>query len=414
MHASPSEDIVHDWNDTDPEPAPAQSIELNDETLRDGIQSPSATDPSLEDKIELLELMESLGIRSVNLGLPASGPRAFENVVALARWIRDRGSRLLPNAAARTVIADVRPIVEAVQKTGQNIEVHTFIGSSPVRLWAENWELESMVAMATQSIDFAIAEGLEVAFVTEDTVRSPPRNLERLFRAAIDHGATRLVLCDTVGHATPAGTRALVRWTKQLVAQTGHDVKLDWHGHNDRGLAIMNAFAAMEAGADRIHGCALGLGERVGNTPMDLLLLNLKLMGWISHDLSKLVAYVRKASEACKFPIPVNYPLSGEDAFRTTTGVHAAAIIKAKKRGGDWLAERVYSGVPAGDFGKEQTIEIGPMSGMNNVRYWLDRRGVPYDDSLCAAILARAKTFARTLTDEDVFAIVHESRQGSS
>ncbi|HTE45874.1 MAG TPA: hypothetical protein VK636_11560, partial [Gemmatimonadaceae bacterium] len=362
--------------------------------------------PSLENKIELLELMESLGIRSVNLGLPAATPRAFGNVVALAKHIQSRGLALEPNAAARTVMADIRPIVEAVQKTGQKIEVHTFIGSSPVRLWAENWDLESMVAMSTAAIDFAVREGLDVAFVTEDTIRSAPRSLDRLFRAAIDHGATRLVLCDTVGHATPAGTRALVRWTSQLVSQTGADVKLDWHGHNDRGLAITNAFAALEAGARRIHGCALGLGERVGNTSMDLLLLNLKLMGWIRHDLTKLVSYVRKASEACQFPIPVNYPLCGEDAFRTTTGVHAAAIIKAKKRGGKWLAERVYSGVPAADFGKEQTIEIGHMSGMSNVRHWLDRQGITHTDSLCAKILAHAKSLGRTLTDHDVFAII--------
>jgi len=336
MHPFP-DNATHDWNQAEPEPVPAQPFELNDETLRDGVQSPSVTDPSLADKIELLELMESLGIRSVNIGLPAASPRAFDNVVALARHIQSRRLALEPNAAARTVVADIRPIVEAVQTTGQKIEVHTFIGSSSVRLWAENWDVDSIVAKSTAAIDFAVKEGLDVAFVTEDTIRSAPKNLDRLFRAAIDHGATRLVLCDTVGHATPAGTRALVRWTSKLAASMGREVKLDWHGHNDRGLAIMNAFAALEAGAHRIHGCALGLGERVGNTSMDLLLLNLKLMGWIHNDLSRLVEYVRKASEACKFPIPVNYPLCGEDAFRTTTGVHGSAIIKAKKRGGDWL-----------------------------------------------------------------------------
>jgi 2-isopropylmalate synthase len=171
-------------------------------------------------------------------------------------------------------------------------------------------------------------------------------------------------------------------------------------------MALTNAFAAIEAGAHRVHGCGLGVGERVGNTSMDLMLLNAKLMGWIDGDLTNLVPYVQKVSQACKFPIPVNYPLSGADAFRTATGVHAAAIIKAKKRGNEWLADRVYSGVPAGEFGKQQVIEIGHMSGMSNVRYWCEEHGIAASDELCKAILDRAKSCAWTLTDAEILAVV--------
>jgi 2-isopropylmalate synthase len=259
---------------------------------------------------------------------------------------------------------------------------------------------------STEAIDFGIKEGLQVAYVTEDTTRASPPNLERLFRNAIDHGASRLVLCDTVGHATPEGTAALIGWTRSLIAKTGAEVKVDWHGHNDRGLAVGNAIAALQAGVHRVHACGLGIGERVGNTSMDLLLLNLKLMGWIDYDLGQLVAYVRKISEACKFPIPRNYPLSGADAFRTATGVHAAAIVKAKARGDDWLADRVYSGVPAGEFGRQQEIEIGHMSGMSNVKYWLESRGIAFTDEMCKEILTLAKSCPTTLSEEEILAVV--------
>jgi 2-isopropylmalate synthase len=236
-----------------------------------------------------------------------------------------------------------------------------------------------------------------------------------MFRNAVEHGASRLVLCDTVGHATPEGARALVRWTRGLLRSAGAGgVEIDWHGHNDRGLGVSNSIAALEAGAQRAHACGLGIGERVGNTSMDLLVLNLSLMGWFHHDLSRLVHYVRKVSRACRIPIPVNYPLSGADAFRTATGVHAAAIIKAQKRGNDWLADRVYSGVPAGQFGKKQQIEIGHMSGMSNVKYWLELRGIPAREALCREILRRAKASSWTLTDEEILDAVdaHQTRGG--
>ncbi len=406
MSSPAREEIVYDWNQVQSAPKPAQPFDFDDESLRDGVQSPSVTDPPLAAKIELLELMESIGVRSVDIGLPGAGKRAFEDVVALAQHIQKRKLKMEPNCAARTVLSDIKPVAEAVQKSGQKIVLYTFIGSSPIRQYAETWDLDFILKASTEAIDFGIKEGLQVAYVTEDTTRASPPNLERLFRNAIDHGASRLVLCDTVGHATPEGTAALIGWTRSLIAKTGAEVKVDWHGHNDRGLAVGNAIAALQAGVHRVHACGLGIGERVGNTSMDLLLLNLKLMGWIDYDLGQLVAYVRKISEACKFPIPRNYPLSGADAFRTATGVHAAAIVKAKARGDDWLADRVYSGVPAGEFGRQQEIEIGHMSGMSNVKYWLESRGIAFTDEMCKEILTLAKSCPTTLSEEEILAVV--------
>lgn len=407
MKAAPSEsEVIYDWNLRKAKSRPSQAFELFDETLRDGLQSPSVTDPSLDDKLQILELMAANGIRSADIGLPGAGKRAFDDVVAMCRHIQKQKLPIDPGAAGRTVVTDIKPIVDAVQASGQKLVLYTFIGSSPIRQWAEGWDLDFILKSSSDAIDFAVKEGLEVAYVTEDTIRSSPQNLYRLFRNAIDHGAKRLVLCDTVGHATPRGVRSLVEWARSMVEATGEPVKIEWHGHNDRGLAVVNAMAALEAGAERLHGCGLGVGERCGNTSMDLLLLNLKLSGWFEHDLSKLVPYVRKISEALKVPVPFNYPLSGRDAFRTATGVHAAAIIKAKHHGHEWLADRVYSGVPAGAFGRDQTIEIGHMSGMSNVKFWLESRGIPESEPMCRAILERAKSCAWTLSDDEVLAVV--------
>jgi 2-isopropylmalate synthase len=180
---------------------------------------------------------------------------------------------------------------------------------------------------------------------------------------------------------------------------------VDWHGHSDRGLGVANSLAAFEAGADQAHGTALGLGERVGNTPMDQLLVNLKLLGAIDRDLSRLKEYCEAVSEAAGVPIPPNYPVVGADAFRTATGVHAAAVIKAFRKQDVELANQVYSGVPSHWFGMEQKIEIGPMSGKSNVLFWLEKRGIAPSDELVERIFDRAKRADRVLTDAEILEI---------
>ena len=396
-------ELIYDWNMVDTvAPLTQKPIRINDETLRDGIQSPSVTDPPLALKLELIDLMDSLHLAAVDIGLPGAGPRALADVTALARHIQKHKLAIEPNCAARTVIADLAPIAEVQQRAGIRVAAYTFIGSSPIRQYAEAWDLDQLLERSSEAIDFAVREGLEVCFVTEDTTRSHPATLDRLFRNAIDHGVRALCLCDTVGWATPDGVRRLIHWTQALVRGTGEPIRIEWHGHNDRGLAVTNAIHAIEFGADQVHGCALGMGERVGNTALDQLLLNLKLLGAVDWDLRNLVRYVELASRACGFPIPRNYPLSGEDAFRTATGVHAAAIIKAERKGDRWLADRIYSGVPAGWFGKRQVIEIGPMSGLSNVTYWLAKRGLRASEAVARAVLARAKASDRILTEAEI------------
>lgn len=401
--------LIYDWNSAaGAQFMPAGKALLNDETLRDGLQSPSVKDPAIEQKLRILHLMEDLGINSLDIGLPGAGPRAVADVERLAREIANCRLKIRPNCAARTHENDIRPIAEISQRAGIGIEVACFIGSSPIRRYTENWTDDFLLTTTEKAVTYARSLGLEVMYVTEDTSRCDPETVRRLYKTAIDCGATAIVLCDTVGHATPSGVQALVRFVlEEVVRPSGAKVRVDWHGHSDRGLAVANSLAALAAGADCVHGTALGIGERVGNTQMDQMLVNLKLMGvspWAEQDLTKLKEYCLKVSEATGVPIPRNYPVLGEDAFRTATGVHAAAVIKAFKKGDEELANTVYSGVPSHYFGLEQIIEIGPMSGKSNVIFWLERKGVPPTEELVDRIFQRAKASDRCLTEEEILA----------
>lgn len=404
--------LVHDWNTVHPVPAPARPVEFDDETLRDGLQSPSVVSPPIEKKIAILHLMNDLGLHTADIGLPGAGPKAREDVLRLAQEIAGQRLRIRANCAARTVEADIRPIAEASQKAGIPIEACLFIGSSPIRQYAEDWTLERMLQHTETAIKFAVGQGLPVMYVTEDTTRAHPEDLKRLYGAAVRCGAQRVCICDTVGHATPDGTRNLVSYVAAFLKEIGAGaVGIDWHGHNDRGLSVPNTIAALAAGAGRVHGCALGIGERVGNTPMDILLVNLKLLGWIDQDLRRLAAYCRAVAEGCHVAVPSNYPVVGPDAFETATGVHAAAVIKAFKKGDRWLADRVYSGVPAGDFGLEQKIRIGPMSGRSNVVWWLEHHGFTAQDALVERVFDAAKQSDRLLTDAEIRRVVQPDGQ---
>ncbi len=385
---------------------PAGPVLLNDESLRDGLQSPSVRDPSIAEKIRILHLMEDLGINKLDLGLPGAGPRACDHVEALAREIAGSRLKIKPNCAARTHQNDIRPIAEISQRVGLAIEAATFIGSSPIRRYTEGWTDDFLLRTTEEALKYAVSLGLEVMYVTEDTSRCEPEMVKRLYSTAISHGARAIVICDTCGHATPMGVFALVKFVMdEVVNPSGEEIRVDWHGHCDRGLAVANSLAALVAGAHCVHACGLGIGERVGNTQMDQMLVNLKLMGvppWDRQDLTKLRDYCLAISQATGVPIPANYPVVGEDAFRTATGVHAAAVIKAYKKNDTELANAIYSGVPAHYFGMEQVIDIGPMSGKSNVIFWLDRHGIAASDEIVDRIYKRAKSSDRLLTEAEI------------
>ena len=396
--------LIYDWNHDAAGPRPVAM--LDDETLRDGLQSPSVRAPSIDERIDILHRMDALGIDTADIGLPGAGPHVARDVERLARAIADGRLKVRANCAARTMVADIKPIADIQQRTGVPIECGAFIGSSPVRQYAEGWTLEFLKKTTEDALAFAAKEGVVVMYVTEDTTRADPESLRALFTTAIRAGAKRLCVADTVGHATPSGARAVVTFVKSVIEELGVDVGIDWHGHRDRGFGVASSIAALEAGATRLHGAALGIGERCGNTPIDLLLVNLVMMGYIERDLTSLPAYCQAVASACDVRIPPNYPVIGTDAFRTATGVHAAAVVKAFRKGDRALMDAVYAAVPASLVGREQEIEVGPMSGRSNVIFWLESRGLPATDEVVDRIFAAAKASNRTLTHDQIQHIV--------
>jgi isopropylmalate/homocitrate/citramalate synthase len=397
----PISELIHDWNRTHESRPAERKPRLLDETLRDGLQSPSVRDPEIAAKRDLLHRLADMGIDSADLGMPGAGPNAMAAVKALMIEIRDHRLPIIPNSAVRTVEADLVPLAEVQQRVGIPLEAGAFLGSSPVRMGAEGWDLDHLLDLTRKAVRFCRTHDVPVMMVTEDTTRARPEHLKAIYLAAIEEGAHALCLSDTCGHATPMGVRNLVRFVKEEVIQ-GKAIRLDWHGHNDRGLGVANAIAAFEAGADQLHGSILGIGERSGNVAIDQLMVNLTLMNRWQGDLTDLPALAARVAELCGIPIPVNYPVLGRDAFRTGTGVHAAAIVKALRQGDVALADAVYSGVPAALVGRRQEIEIGPVAGHSNVIYWLEMNGYDANPERIERILALAKKSHRILTEAEI------------
>jgi 2-isopropylmalate synthase len=413
-------ELIYDWNTIDYEIARNPSnhphgVWFDDETLRDGLQSPSARNPEIEQKIELIDYMEKLGIQKVDLGLPGAGPFHIGHIDAMLTHMGENGYELRPGCAVRTVVSDIEPLVELQAKHERQIQASAFLGTSPIRQFAEGWTMERILSTAEKAVTFAVDNDIPVMFVTEDTTRSKPEDIKAVYTRAIELGADRICVCDTCGHVTPNGVRKLLTFIQdEVIPDAGvkrADIEVNWHGHQDRGLGVANNLAAVEAGADVIHGTALGVGERAGNAPLDQTLVNLSLMGVINNDLTALNDYMRKAHEYIEVALPHNYPVFGEDAFETGTGVHASAVIKAIKKGDQWLADRVYSGVPAQDFGLKQVIRIGHMSGRSNIIWWLQQNGYEVDDDMIAHLFEVAKGQRRMMSDEEVHAAIAEFQE---
>ncbi|MAG56295.1 MAG: 2-isopropylmalate synthase [Planctomycetes bacterium] len=414
MGSRHTQDLIYDWNTEGADGAPGPGkITFDDETLRDGLQSPSVYDPPVDAKKEILDKMAAIGIDTANLGLPGAGEAHCNDIMELALHIRDQHLPIRPNVACRTVISDIAPVRAIMDRSGLSVLACCFIGSSPIRLYAEDWTIDTLLGYVEKSLTYARDHDIPVMFVTEDTTRAQPEDLRALYGLAIDLGAERVCVCDTCGHATPEGTHRVVSFVKKIVEEKGKDVGIDWHGHRDRNLDLVNCIAAVEAGATEIHGAALGVGERAGNAPMDLILANFQLLGWIDRDLTALGDYVRTCSKHLKVAIPHNYPVFGHDAFVTGTGVHASAVIKALRKGDAWLADRVYSGVPATDFGERQRVSVGYMSGRSNVLYWLDTNGYDMDDTdLVDRVFDAAKASDHLMTDDEIHAIISGAQAG--
>jgi 2-isopropylmalate synthase len=315
---------LYDWNRDAPSTVKrlgvgiVRNVAVVDETLRDGMQNATGVATPIAGKIDLLHAMVRVGVDVVSVGLPAAGARYAEDTDHLCREIRDAHLPLVATAAARTVVADVEGIVRAADRSGVPLEVYAFVGSSPIRHFVEGWDTAFLVNAVRGATRAAVKGGLRFCLVTEDTTRSHPDALRTLFRAAVDEGASRFCLCDTTGHVTPYGVEEIVRFARtELAAMGASKVELDWHGHNDRGLALPTALWAVEAGIDRVHGTGLGVGERVGNTSLELLVHNLGLLGVRrAVPRERLREYCEFAARVLAWTIPPDHPIAGERFLR--------------------------------------------------------------------------------------------------
>jgi 2-isopropylmalate synthase len=409
-----SPELFYDWNRRGTgSAARVLQVSFDDETLRDGLQSPSVANPALGDKVRFVHVAAALGISSLDVGMPGSGGRAGTDAEALCREIAEAHLPLAPNCAARTLEADILPILEIAQRSGQAVEVAMFVGSSAIRRDLEGWPLDELLRRVEACVGLAHRHGAPVTFVTEDTTRSHPDDLRALYLAAARAGASRVCVADTAGHATPLTVLRVVRFVRAVLREGGANVGLDWHGHNDRGMAVANALTAAWAGAERLHATALGVGERIGNPAMEQLLVNAALEGWAKPRLELLGEYVSVAARMLGVEVPASAPVVGRDAFRTSTGVHASAILKARRRGDRRIEDLVYSAVPAAWLGRGQEVEVGPLSGAANVRCWLADHGYPDDPSVVSRILEAAKRADRTLDDESLHVLAGRDRAGA-
>ncbi|GAB2685816.1 LeuA family protein [Nocardia thraciensis] len=380
-----------------------------DETLRDGLQAPNVRNPTLAQKLTLVDHTVAVGIGAADLGFPGAGGDALKECIEIARHIEANGYDMIQGYAGRTHVADVGAICEVAQAAGVSVDAYIFIGVSPIRQDIEGWDIGSIRRNIQNSVRICCQDGVNVVLVLEDTVRCPPQLLRQIYDIAIDVGVRRVCLCDTVGAALPSGTEALITWSTRYFAEHEHPADFEWHGHNDRGLALANSLTALSAGCVRVHGTILGIGERTGNASLDQLIVNSHLDEEADYDLAALRKYCEYASEVLGTAIPRNYPAMGSDVFKTSAGVHAAAILKAHTKGDLLAKDTVYSSVPASLFGRRQEVVIDSSSGASNVRYWLATNGVGENPVLVAEILRYAKRSTAPLTDELIRQIIAET-----
>jgi 2-isopropylmalate synthase len=356
------------------------------------------------DKRRLLVLMSELGLRSAALGYPGSGPRQFADALALAREVMRAQMPIDASCSARASVKDVATVLDVIERSGLDVEVAVSLSVSPIMLGAEGITIDRVQEAADASISFAVRAGARVVAVIEDASRTPPEMLAVLIRHVLSLGATAIQVSDSVGQSTPEGTRALLRFvSEQVKVRSGRTVRVDWHGQQDRGLALANALAATEAGADRVLASALGLGERCGTVPLELLLTNLRLIGRWPHTLNALQEYCESAAAAFGVAIAPAHAVIGADAFRIGSGAHATAMVKALRSGDRSLADVVCSAVPASLVGAEPRVDVSPVSGLSNVRWWLAQHGYdPGDLVLMRELLLAVKHTQRVASDDEL------------
>jgi len=374
-----------------------------DDTLRDGLQSVNLVSPNIDEKILLINYMINAGIDVITLSYPAMSKITEQESLIMLKHFTSVRAKVLPDFAARTLIKDIQPIVNLQEKTGIKVQAHLFIGCSALRQHIEKWNIEFIRDRIRESLYFAQQQNLQAVLVIEDGTRTDPTMLSEIVETAILYGAKGICIADTTGYADCAATKKIIEFTKHIV--NNNEIHLEWHGHNDRGLALANALTAIAEGIEVIHATSLGLGERTGNVPFEVLMANLFLYGCLDIDMKSVYEYAKATRKFTKALIAPNHPVVGDNVFTTATGTHAAAMYKAAQTDCG-LVDYVYSSIPAHVLGRKQQFEIGRMSGIASIVGKLIEMGLPQNHTIINEILEKAKKSNAILTQNELDTII--------
>jgi isopropylmalate/homocitrate/citramalate synthase len=390
-----------------------QQVRLEDD-IRDALQSVRLQQPSLAQRIRLLELSAEVGVQHAFVGFPAASQQEFARCTALVGHVRDQQLTIEPIVMARAIEADVEAILAIREATQAPMAADIFIGVSDLRLRVENWTFNQALQKLEKACALALRENLPFRVSLEDSSRVRPDALSQGLQAATDCGAVMVVICDTVGDCLPEGARRLTEFALNELTRIHSPLEIGWHGHNDKGLSLANAWAAAESGASMISGTFLGFGERTGNTPLEQLIWLLREAGNRHYDLEPMVRLCAYFAESAGTNISPQAPLVGADAFSTSTGTHVAAILKSRSLG-EAFEDLVYSSVPARALGRHQALMLGPGSGRSAVECALQACGVALHPELvdrlwsycrnsqfCLAGLDAIRDVVRTLYEQKV------------
>lgn len=373
-------------------------VQVLDTSLRDGLQDAQIRHPSLEEKERLVDILVQVGVEAIDIAIPIARGSHLREAIQLARRIP---SNVTVACLARTDASDIQAAVDLAQGAGRPIETIVFCGASPLRRWVEDWDVTEITEWMAKSVNFASKQGLIPTVATEHTTQTEPEVIKQIYLAGLDNGGQKVCIADTSGAASPISTEKIIRFFRDEVLKSFNDVDIDWHGHNDRGLSVINSLVALSAGAQRVHGTAIGIGERAGNTPLEQMLINLKMARDPKRqDLGAISELATFAAEIFNVPVPPNYPGLGEKVYRTASGIHAAAELKAGQLG--LKGTTPYSAVSPEWVNRETDVVVGPLSGSHNVRFVAERLGIPATNEFIARALDVAKSANRILTDQDI------------
>ncbi len=380
--------LLYSWNP--PAKSGLENVEIEDDTLRDGLQGAFVRKPTVDEKIELFTLSSAIGCQHAVVGFPASSPQEMADSRRIVQAIQERGLKQQPWMLSRALVSDLEPIIALQRESDIPIGAAFFMGTSPLRRVVEKWDWDQVLRNVETAVAYCVENGVPFSLSIEDASRTPPEELRQLIQIGAKANGFSISICDTVGESTPDGAAQLVRFTREEIAKENADTRVLWHGHNDRGMAVANSAAAAEAGARIIGGSFLGIGERTGNAALEQVILYLYQNGATQWRIDHLVNYCEKLSEYTNTPISNEMPLIGSQAFATCTGTHSAAVLKARAISVDY-EDYIFSAVPASKLGLPQNIMIGPTSGLANARHVLQRLELPSDDQAASALLEHAK-----------------------